>query len=93
METYVSEYGIVNNVASNKLDRISDYFRLINQVDATRKLSTSSTGHKFAKNQWMISWWLYDKVLDPNNGFFQNDTIIIEASLEVYVETKTETIV
>ena len=70
-------------------------FRLVNQANEENNLSISDKWTKFEKegDDWYKrAEWSRKRVVDPNNGYLVNDTIIIEASLGVFVKNHTITL-
>ena len=65
--------------------------RVVNQINTANNDSGATKGRVFNKNK---SWgWTEfikrDCLIDTSNGFIKNDTIIIEASLDIYAKQET----
>ena len=64
---------------------------MVNQTNAANSVSMREKGDIFRqdRNWGRLRFVKHDRLIDPDNGFIENDTIIIEASLDIYVKQTT----
>ena len=61
----------------------------MNQADPSNHYCKRGNDYKFSKNRTRLLYLKRQRLLNPDEGFIRDDTIIIEASLKVFAKQST----